>query len=174
MAVQLSACSSCALVLASTGCDAPLLEAGGTVGLMTALASYPTNQRLVGAPGCQPVSSTSCWTNPWKASCCRSLIGCRSGIARIGGLGPVVRTLPLCSTAICCMKRCRWTPQVFPADLLRNAYNAPFQDAFTDDASVAEMDGVQIKLTEGDEMNIKVTTPFDLKMANFMLSEKPA
>ena len=66
------------------------------------------------------------------------------------------------------------TPQVFPADLLKKAYNAPFQDAFTDDASVAEMDGIQIKLTQGDEMNIKVTTSFDLKMANFMLSEKPA
>src|SRR5574343_138245 len=107
MAVQLSACSSCALVLVSTGCDAPLLEAGGMVGLMAALASYPTNQRLVGAPGCQPVSSTSCWTNPWKASCCRSLIGCRSGMASMGGLGPTVRTLPLCSAAICCMERCR-------------------------------------------------------------------
>lgn len=60
------------------------------------------------------------------------------------------------------------TPQVFPADLLKNAYETPYQPEFTDDASVAENDGVQIKLTEGDEKNIKITTPLDLRFADFL------
>ena len=63
------------------------------------------------------------------------------------------------------------TPQVFPAHLLKNAYNAPYQEDFTDDASVAELDGVQIKLTDGDQMNIKITTPLDLKLADSILKE---
>ncbi len=60
------------------------------------------------------------------------------------------------------------TPQVFPAALLKNAYNAPYQDSFTDDASVAESEGVQVKLTTGNEMNIKVTSSFDLMLADFI------
>ena len=60
------------------------------------------------------------------------------------------------------------TPQVFPADLLKNAYETPYREEFTDDASVAEDDGIQIKLVEGDEKNIKITTPFDLELADFL------
>lgn len=60
------------------------------------------------------------------------------------------------------------TPQVFPADLLKNAYETPYREEFTDDASVAEDDGIQIKLVEGDEKNIKITTPFDLEFAEFV------
>lgn len=60
------------------------------------------------------------------------------------------------------------TPQVFPASLLKNAYNAPYQDSFTDDASVAESEGIQVKLTTGNEMNIKVTSSFDLMLADFI------
>ena len=60
------------------------------------------------------------------------------------------------------------TPQVFPADLLKNAYETPYREEFTDDASVAEDDGIQIKLVDGDEKNIKITTPFDLELADFL------
>ncbi|HHV87254.1 MAG TPA: 2-C-methyl-D-erythritol 4-phosphate cytidylyltransferase [Petrimonas sp.] len=60
------------------------------------------------------------------------------------------------------------TPQVFPAGLLKNAYETPYREEFTDDASVAEDDGIQIKLVEGDEKNIKITTPLDLRFAEFL------
>lgn len=60
------------------------------------------------------------------------------------------------------------TPQVFPADLLKNAYETPYREEFTNDASVAEDDGIQIKLVDGDEKNIKITTPFDLELADFL------
>lgn len=60
------------------------------------------------------------------------------------------------------------TPQVFPTNMLKNAYAAPYSELFTDDASVASADGVQIKLVEGDQVNIKITTPFDFKLAEFL------
>ena len=62
------------------------------------------------------------------------------------------------------------TPQVFDADLLRRAYQQPYTDAFTDDASVVEALGEQVYLVEGNRENIKLTTPSDLKMAEFLCS----
>ncbi|NDV57841.1 2-C-methyl-D-erythritol 4-phosphate cytidylyltransferase [Bacteroides sp. 519] len=61
------------------------------------------------------------------------------------------------------------TPQVFNSTLLKQAYNQPYTDAFTDDASVVEAIGIAIHLTEGNRENIKITTPFDLKIANALL-----
>ena len=57
------------------------------------------------------------------------------------------------------------TPQVFDAALLKEAYTQPYTTAFTDDASVVEAMGVPVYLTEGNRENIKITTPFDLKVA---------
>ncbi len=62
------------------------------------------------------------------------------------------------------------TPQVFDADLLRRAYQQPYTEAFTDDASVVEALGEQVHLVEGNRENIKLTTPSDLKMAEFLCS----
>lgn len=61
------------------------------------------------------------------------------------------------------------TPQVFPVQSLKNAYNAPYDDSYTDDASVADADGIQIKLVEGDYRNIKITTPFDLEIGEWLV-----
>lgn len=57
------------------------------------------------------------------------------------------------------------TPQVFDASLLRQAYSQPYQPTFTDDASVVEALGTEVTLVEGNRENIKITTPFDLKVA---------
>lgn len=57
------------------------------------------------------------------------------------------------------------TPQVFPAHLLKNAYELDYNPLFTDDASVAEKYGVKIKLTSGEYTNIKITTPLDFILA---------
>lgn len=59
------------------------------------------------------------------------------------------------------------TPQVFPAGQLKKAYETPFDPSFTDDASVAERAGIQIQLVEGEETNIKITTPFDMSLAGY-------
>lgn len=61
------------------------------------------------------------------------------------------------------------TPQVFDADLLKKAYEQSYDAAFTDDASVVEALGFPICLTQGNRENIKITTPFDLKMAQVLM-----
>lgn len=61
------------------------------------------------------------------------------------------------------------TPQVFDTDLLKQAYQQPFTSFFTDDASVVEAMGVPVYLAAGNRENIKITTPFDLKIAAALL-----
>lgn len=57
------------------------------------------------------------------------------------------------------------TPQVFSASLLRQSYAQPYTDFFTDDASVVECFGHPVTLVCGNRENIKITTPFDLVVA---------
>ena len=63
------------------------------------------------------------------------------------------------------------TPQTFSAALLRRAYEQPFSDKFTDDASVVEALGAKITLVEGERRNIKLTTPEDMAIAERLLEE---
>ena len=67
------------------------------------------------------------------------------------------------------------TPQVFDFDLLRGALKKAEEDgaAVTDDCSAVERTGMRIKIVEGDERNLKVTTPMDLKIAELLLEEEP-
>lgn len=60
------------------------------------------------------------------------------------------------------------TPQVFDVDLLRRAYQQPYTERFTDDASVVEAMGEEVHLVAGNRENIKLTTPFDLKLAEML------
>lgn len=61
------------------------------------------------------------------------------------------------------------TPQTFSASLLRRAYEQPFCEAFTDDASVVEAFGHAVHLVEGNRENIKLTTPYDLIVAKALV-----
>lgn len=61
------------------------------------------------------------------------------------------------------------TPQVFSAYLLRKAYHQPYTEFFTDDASVVERFGHPVTLVSGNRENIKITTPFDLTIANALV-----
>ena len=65
------------------------------------------------------------------------------------------------------------TPQVFDLDLLLGALkNAEDKKlSLTDDCSAVETMGMSVKIVEGDERNIKVTTPLDLKIAQMFLEE---
>ena len=65
------------------------------------------------------------------------------------------------------------TPQVFDFDLLKGALKKAFQDgaAITDDCSAVELLGFKVRIVEGDERNIKVTTPMDLKIAELLLED---
>ena len=57
------------------------------------------------------------------------------------------------------------TPQVFTVRLLKEAYRQEYTPRFTDDASVVEAAGAKVHLVRGNPENIKLTTPFDLKIA---------
>jgi 2-C-methyl-D-erythritol 4-phosphate cytidylyltransferase len=61
------------------------------------------------------------------------------------------------------------TPQVFSYDVLINAYQQAYRTVFTDDASVVESSGYDIKLVEGNRENIKITTMYDLKIAKALV-----
>ena len=63
------------------------------------------------------------------------------------------------------------TPQTFDIQLLKAANTQPYNDGFTDDASVVESFGHTITLVEGNRENIKITTPYDLKIAEVLLQE---
>ena len=65
------------------------------------------------------------------------------------------------------------TPQIFDFDLLKGALKHAEKTgaAVTDDCSAVELMGMKVKIVEGDERNIKVTTPMDLKIAEMLLEE---
>jgi 2-C-methyl-D-erythritol 4-phosphate cytidylyltransferase len=64
------------------------------------------------------------------------------------------------------------TPQIFAAPILRAAYDTHFSTEFTDDASVVEASGEKVTLCEGDYLNIKITTPNDLALANAIIESR--
>jgi 2-C-methyl-D-erythritol 4-phosphate cytidylyltransferase len=61
------------------------------------------------------------------------------------------------------------TPQCFHADLLRKAFEQPYDSSFTDEATLVERMGVKVALVEGEEKNIKVTTAMDLRVVEALL-----
>jgi len=65
------------------------------------------------------------------------------------------------------------TPQAFSIALHRQAYEQPYTDTFTDDASVVEATGQSITLVQGNRENIKITTPFDMTVAEAIYEKQP-
>lgn len=82
--------------------------------------------------------------------------------------GGIVETTPDRNTL-----RAVQTPQVFDIDLLKAALKKAGQDGaqITDDCSAVERMGMSVRMVEGDERNIKVTTPLDLKTAQLYWEE---
>ena len=66
------------------------------------------------------------------------------------------------------------TPQVIDRDLLLGALEKAEKEgtAVTDDCSAVEHIGMKVRLVEGEERNLKVTTPLDLKIAELLLEEE--
>lgn len=63
------------------------------------------------------------------------------------------------------------TPQGFSGALIKKAYTQEFDPTFTDDATVVEKTGAHIHLVEGNRENIKITDPFDLALAEFLMKD---
>ena len=57
------------------------------------------------------------------------------------------------------------TPQTFHSKILLNAFKIDYKDKFTDEATVVEAFGIKVNLIEGEENNIKITTPGDMFIA---------
>lgn len=97
--------------------------------------------------------------------------------------GAVVPALPMIDSlrmkqadgSSCPVDRSRYyavhTPQVFASDILIRAYQQPYTDTFTDDASVVEAAGFQVAMVLSNRENIKITTPFDLMVARALFQE---
>ena len=92
---------------------------------------------------------------------------------------PVKDTIKVCNSALVVSTpdrstlRAVQTPQVFDFDLLRGALKKAAEDGaeVTDDCSAVERLGMTVKTVEGDERNLKVTTPLDLKLAEMLMEE---
>ena len=63
------------------------------------------------------------------------------------------------------------TPQVFDYAVLIKAYAQPYADRFTDDASVVEASGHPVATVPGNRENIKITNPFDLRVAEALFAK---
>lgn len=64
------------------------------------------------------------------------------------------------------------TPQTFKYEILHKAYEMPYKDIFTDDASVVEHSGEKIYTYNGDIKNIKITHPIDLFIAQYYIGHE--
>ena len=66
------------------------------------------------------------------------------------------------------------TPQVFDYDLIRGALKKAKLDGaeLTDDCSAVERMNMTVRIVDGEETNIKVTTPMDLKLAEMLMEER--
>jgi 2-C-methyl-D-erythritol 4-phosphate cytidylyltransferase len=64
------------------------------------------------------------------------------------------------------------TPQTFRTEILLAAFESEYREAFTDEATVVESSGKQVFLLEGEESNIKITSPIDLIIAEAELSKR--
>lgn len=64
------------------------------------------------------------------------------------------------------------TPQTFQLKLLRQAYKQEYRPKFTDEATVMEAAGHALNFVPGETTNIKITTPFDLQLAELILKTR--
>lgn len=64
------------------------------------------------------------------------------------------------------------TPQTFRSDVLLPAFDQPYTDAFTDEATVIEAVGHTVHLIEGEKENIKITYQGDISTANYILDTR--
>lgn len=65
------------------------------------------------------------------------------------------------------------TPQGFRYELIKQAFDSASADGYigTDEASLVERMGVDVWVVMGSARNIKITTPADLELAEFLLAQ---
>ncbi|MBX2888737.1 MAG: 2-C-methyl-D-erythritol 4-phosphate cytidylyltransferase [Ferruginibacter sp.] len=66
------------------------------------------------------------------------------------------------------------TPQAFYSKIILPAFQIDYKERFTDEASVVEEFGMSVNLIQGEEKNIKLTTPADFIYAEIFLKQFPS
>jgi len=95
-------------------------------------------------------------------------LAARETIKEADGAGLVVKTHD---------RRALWlvqTPQAFRYEDILEAHRRALRENWeemTDDALLVERTGIPVKIIEGSEENIKITTPRDLELARFLLTK---
>lgn len=64
------------------------------------------------------------------------------------------------------------TPQCFWSEVIKQSYGSAYDPSFTDDASVAQANKIPLSFAEGERFNIKITTPEDLPLADFLIATR--
>lgn len=64
------------------------------------------------------------------------------------------------------------TPQTFHSKILLPAFAIDYKERFTDEANVVEAFGLKVTLVQGEDTNIKITSPVDLLIAENILERK--
>lgn len=64
------------------------------------------------------------------------------------------------------------TPQVFSKEIIQNSYDRDYHQSITDDASLVEACGFVVHTVDGNEENIKITSPLDLALAGILVKQK--
>ncbi len=132
------------------------------------LQDIPADAIVLVHDGVRPLASTALIRR-----CCEQAIEKGSAIPAIpatdsmrivknGGSEPVDRNL----------LRIIQTPQTFQASILLPAMEQPYQESFTDEATVVEASGQQVHLIDGEKENLKITTPEDLLIAEALIKAK--
>jgi len=106
-----------------------------------------------------------CYEQAVKVGSAVPVVDCRDSVRLVDGEGG---SKPIDRSRIKMVQ----TPQTFRSDILLGAYTLDHQEAFTDEATVVEIAGHEVHLIEGEQTNIKITTPEDIMVAEFYLSHR--
>lgn len=145
------------------------IVSGGTTrfeSVRNGLAKISDNKSIVGIhDGVRPLVSketlAQCYTHAEKYGTAIPVIEMVDSVRQIITEG----SIPVDRTKLFLVQ----TPQVFHYSLLHNAYEQPYKEIFTDDASVLESINVKMDIVEGNRENIKITTPTDIVLAEALL-----
>ena len=108
--------------------------------------------------------------------CCAALVAAAGSSSRMGGVNKLLQPLdgiPVLARTLTALRAVQ-TPQIFESALLKAALQAAVEGGIpiTDDCSAVERLGKRVYLVEGDEENLKITTPVDLILAEAILQAR--
>ena len=134
--------------------------------VLNGLQYVPANAIVAVHDGVRPLVSVNtinkCYTSAVEKGAVIPVVPATESIRKAEGLGNIA------------VNRSEYfmvqTPQVFQSNILLKAYKQKYNSSFTDDASVVEKAGYSICLVDGNEENIKITRPMDLRIAEVLLT----